>query len=407
MEIKDHPLIQDWLNTVSSSENTTRNYLITMKAFCEWTKKSPDELISEAEEESCKLMRLRNIKPYFINFRKHLLEENKAPLTVKGYMTGIKSFYRTNDIETPLLPRMRVATLEKNNEIPTKEDLQQVLKVCNVFERAIILVGASSGLAVNEIIKLKVKDFKKGYDPKTEVTTLKLRREKVQFDFVTFLTPEASRAVLDYLDHRNIRDNQHVRSDDNYLFINRNVPESFLKSKNDCERQLTREVFMKVYKAISIKSQKESPVNDWNLIRSHNMRKYFNSALLNAGADSFFTEYLMGHTIDSTRVAYFRASPENLKEIYLKFVPYLTIQKELVVSESAEFQRIKEENQTLKAEIARHIVERSELQELRTEIEQVKSMSYTVDPSTNIAWLNEPGGESINKKRKPLHKPNK
>jgi hypothetical protein len=94
--------------------------------------------------------------------------------------------------------------------------------------------------------------------------------------------------------------------------------------------------------------------------------------MLNSGADSFFTDFLMGHTLDETRAAYFRASPDKLKEIYLKFVPYLQVQKEADVSESPEYLRIKHENQILQTETTRHIVERSELQELKADFEKMK-----------------------------------
>lgn len=70
------------------------------------------------------------------------------------------------------------------------------------MEKAIVLVGTASGLAVNEITNLKIRDFKQGYDKETGITTLQLRREKTNYDFVTFLTPEASRTVLSYLEHR-------------------------------------------------------------------------------------------------------------------------------------------------------------------------------------------------------------
>ena len=76
--------------------------------------------------------------------------------------------------------------------------------------------------------------------------------------------------------------------------------------------------------------------------------------------------------MDNVRAAYFRANPEKLKEIYAKYVPYLTIQKELNISESPEYIRIKQENQILQAETARHVVERSELQEFRAEMEKMK-----------------------------------
>ncbi len=91
---------------------------------------------------------------------------------------------------------------------------------------------------------------------------------------------------------------------------------------------------------------------------------------MNNGADSFIVNFWMGHIQDETKSAYFRASAENgLKETYLKFVPHLTIQKEADVSESPEYLRIKQENQILQAETARHVVERHELQDLREQLE--------------------------------------
>ncbi|HEX3013700.1 MAG TPA: hypothetical protein VHO92_05460, partial [Methanobacterium sp.] len=87
---------------------------------------------------------------------------------------------------------------------------------------------------------------------------------------------------------------------------------------------------------------------------------------------SFFTNFLMGHTLDETQAAYFRAKPEELKEIYIKFAPFLIIQKEADVSESPEYLRIKQENHILQAETARHVVERSELRDMRAELEKIK-----------------------------------
>lgn len=82
------------------------------------------------------------------------------------------------------------------------------------------------------------------------------------------------------------------------------------------------------------------------------------------------TNFWMGHTLDDTQSAYFRASAENgLKDTYLKLVSYLTIQKEAEVSEDPDYQRIKQENQILAAETARHVVERKKLHDLKEQLE--------------------------------------
>jgi hypothetical protein len=215
---------------------------------------------------------------------------------------------------------------------------------------------------------------------------LKIQRTKTGVDFVTFLSPEASRAILEYLDYRSreVKEatpkrikqllKQKIVSDNGYLFVLRQIDDSYLQNFDEEIRKLTENAIQKMYRAISSKAKKNTQRRTYNTIRSHNMRKYFNSTLLNAGCDSFHVEYFMGHELDNTRAAYFRASPEKLKEIYQKYVPYLTIQKEANISESPEYVRIKQENQMLQAETVRHVVERSELQELRAEMEKMKEI---------------------------------
>lgn len=392
-QLKEDTIVNNWLS--GSKQSTRKTYLLSMKGFTEWVGKTPKELLEEAEADirSGKLMRERSVKQYLIGFREYLESKNLAPLTVKGRMVGVSSFFTSYDIELPKLPRSsrRAKPLQDHREIPTKEDLQEVLEHCDELEKAILLVGVSSGLSVNEIVELKVKDFYNGYDIATGIATLKLRRAKVDYDFITFLTPEASKAVLDYLSFRNReikithlrRENQlqkqKVINEKGYLFICRKVPAEFSKTGDEELRKLGDKAVIAIYERLSESSQKNSEFGVWNKVRSHNIRKYFNSALLNAGADSFFVNYLMGHTLDATQDAYYRASPEKLKEQYKKFVPYLTLQKEADISESPEYLRIKQENQILQAETARHVVERSELQELRAEMEKMKETTDNME----------------------------
>lgn len=350
-----------------------------MQIFTDWVDKTPEELLTEAEAESKLLMRQRHIKSYLTNFRKYL-QDTRAPTTVKGYLTGVKSFYNLYDIDLPPLPRLdkKARPMEKNNRVPTKEDLQEVLKVCDPLEKAIVLTGATSGLSANEIVRLKLSDL--NIDSEF-ITTLELTREKTGVKFCTFLTPESTKAVLEYLDFRNREGKtkrciQHVKqkvtSQNNFVFIKRHIPLSYTNSQDENERALDLEALVKIYRGISTKARKNTPVGTWNFIRSHTTRKFFNSTLYNAGCQSWAIEFMMGHEQDATRSAYYRPNPEQLKKMYKSYLPFLTIQKELDISTSPEFLKIKEENQTLLAETERHIVERTELVELKKTVQELQ-----------------------------------
>jgi integrase len=223
-----------------------------------------------------------------------------------------------------------------------------------------MLTGLSSGMGANELSKLTVRMFREGYDPKTEVTTIDMRRGKVGFDFITFLSPEASRAVWDYLDYRDrptktgrvitVEQQEKQRTtDDSYLFIVEKVPGEYLENRNEELRGLTAVGIGKMYQRISNRAGKDTVTGQYNTIRSHNMRKIFNSTLKNAGCDSDLVEYFMGHTLGGTKGAYYRPDVGKLKEIYIRFVPHLLISEEFELKE--ELKKKDEEQNKLQDDI--------------------------------------------------------
>ena len=388
-ELMKDEFVIEWLDALTAndaSDKTIRNYLAGLQFYTECLQKTPKELIleTEAEFKAGLSPREQTLKKKIIKFLNYLQARKLAPMSIRNHMSGVKSFYKHYEIALPAsLPKAgcRAETLEDNKPIPTKDDLRAVLKVCDPLERAILLVGASSGLPCEDIINLKVRNFKDGYESKTEITTMPLRRIKTKVDFITFLTPEASRAVWDYLESRDrtiktgneerqpVLDKQKVYSNEDYLFIGRHIPDSFLETRDDNERWFQDKGLVQLYYKLSEKAKKNTAKGRWNLIRSHIMRSYFDSVLKGNGCDSFHVEFWLGHKMDNTKSAYFRANPENEKELFKKYIPFLTIQKALDVSESPDFQRIKNENQALVAETVRNAVERQDITELKEQLE--------------------------------------
>jgi integrase len=403
-DLREDKEITDWFSGLKASANTKQAYFQALQSYTDWTGKTPLELLEEAEAEvrAGKLMRERKIRSYLTQFREYLDSQELAPLTVKSRMTGVLSFYKYNNIDLPVIPKsaLKAKPQQKRREIPTKEDIRHILNFADPLEKSLVLVGVSSGLSITEISNLKIKDFMDGLDEETGITTLNLVRQKVNYSFTTFLSPEATKVVQAYLDWRNREAKtenktqqkqllkQKVTSKDGYLFINRVISDEYLTTKKEKDkeklRKLTPVAIMGIYRRLNEEAGKSAPNGEYNLVRSHNFRRFFNSALLNAGAQQFVVDYFLGHTLDSTHDAYYRSNPNELKKIYSQYIPYITVAKALDISESPEYQEIKRENQILQAETAKHVVERSELQDLREQLEIANSDRIELEKNIDL-----------------------
>lgn len=407
MKISDIKLDENiigWLDEINARPNTRKNFIHSMSMYTDFLNMTPEELLDEADEDALLPIRKRKLKKHLIAFRVFLQGRELSDHTIRSHLTAIKSFYGSNEIILPKIKFEKPKTIKTNDQIPTKEDIQDCLHVCDPLEKAVMLAGISSGMAANEIRNVTLRQFKNGYDPDTEITTISMRRQKTGVDFVTFFSPEASRAILEYIAYRDRpvktegvrrkaqREKQRT-TEDSYLFILKIVSDTYLENHDEKIRQIGAATLEYMYRQISEKARKNT-ANGYNFIRSHTMRKYFNSCLLNAGCDSFHTEFWMGHQLSETQGAYFRANIQAQKELYMKYIPYLTIQKELNVSESPEYQRVIDENENLKQKVETLSVDRDEFRQIEKQIEidrmrhsiQIFKLYKKIHPDKDEAW---------------------
>ncbi|AKB28854.1 hypothetical protein MSSIT_2135 [Methanosarcina siciliae T4/M] len=248
-ELETDPAIQEWFASLIPGDATKQVYLYSMQEYTEHTGLSPIELIEEAEEEiqAGILPRKRKIRAYMLGFKQALIKKRLSDFTIRSRLTGVRSFYKAAYIEIPaqLSDRRRPMTIKENDQVPKKSDIRDVLKVADPLEKAVVLTGVSAGLPSNEIRKLRISDFKKGKNPETGITTLDLRRFKARVDFITFLTPEATAAIDEYLVYRDREakaptarrkrqlENQRVVSDDGFLFILRQIPPEYAETGDE------------------------------------------------------------------------------------------------------------------------------------------------------------------------------
>ncbi len=348
-DLRSDPLIKDWFRTRALKDATKDRYLEAMKYFTEMTKKTPIELIEEAESEikEGKVMRLRKIKAYLLDFKDYL-NGHYAPTSRETFFSAVRSFYQAYEIDLPrnLLKADDVLPLQRNqNHSFNKDIIRRMLHHANVRDQAIILTMKSSGMARREIIDLTYRQFREGYDRESKIAVMHMRRAKVNTDFVTFIDPEGTLAIIEYLrkTRRYFSDGFSKKFDETPLFMS-------LKGTGKIDEKTFDIIFWLLAQDMGLHTPaKTRETRKFNAIHSHNLRKFFRTTLLHSGMDDFLIHYLMGHKVSALNKAYFLEDAEKLKESYMAHMHALAINSGTNADLIKEHQRLKAEIERLKA----------------------------------------------------------
>lgn len=408
IELEKDDTILTWLEIINCAETTKASYLQSVSELTVMLDKTPAELIRAAKEEKKYLdMDERSINAIFVKFRSRLQSRNLAPITIRNRMNGIKSFYSAFKIETPVLKQRgkkgKARTLKENRRKPELEDLQKALKVCDLTEAAILLTGLSSGLSCIDITKLKYSDYINGYDPKSGLCLLELERVKTGVEFKTILSKEATDAINLYLEWRNRspntkntrRVNQIAKQNvtpDSYLFIKRDVPEKYLETRDEELRQLTRNSILKMYRSINERAGLSTEPGHWNVLRSHALRRVFNTRLSEAGCNVNVIERFMGHDLGGSMDGYLEMSDDSLKSIYEKYQPFLKVQSDLNVTESPDFKEAINERDQYRAMAQKLLTDNLALINDRAERQKelIRALPHDQQKTAFMEWVNKP-----------------
>jgi len=121
------------------------------------------------------------------------------------------------------------------------------------------------------------------------------------------------------------------------------------------------------------------PINQVLLVKeissAHTEHVSSSTYVVSATCCMFFVDFLMGHQLDGTHDAYYRANPISLREKFENFIPWLTIKKELNVTESPEFKKMKHMTDVIIKENAKLTVENADHIELRKKIDSVEEQN--------------------------------
>ncbi len=349
MDIGNDDKLIEWLDTIEAKEATRKVYIIHMTKFCECVGRTPSQLIDESitEIKEGKLPAERKAKGYVAKFKKCLSDQGYAPNSRQGAMAALKSFFKSYDmpLSQSIARSKNAQTLEGNNGFLKREDIIKLIaNAKNLREKAIILCMATSGMAIREIIDLKVGEIEIDNEG---IGTIRIRREKSGVDYTTFISPEASAVLRTYWDERNRNSEMKIKSKDDFAFVTYGY-----QSKG---KQLDPIVISQLFHTMGSQLGYENE-NGFVKSRSHALRKYFASTLEDNGFPKPKIDFMMGHTVSSIDKAYFNRDPSKLKELYKLHLPYLTFEKTIEVrsldtKDAKLLDELKKENEKLKHEV--------------------------------------------------------
>lgn len=347
MEIEQDEKFIEWLDAIEATESTRNAYLTHMKTFCQCVGKTPSELVKEAIQEikEGKLPAEKQTRSYMAKFKKCLKDKEYAPKSQMAALATLKSFYKSFDmpLSQSISRSKKAVILEENKGFLKREDvIKLVANAKNLREKAIILCMASSGMAIREIINLKINNVSIDNE---RIGTIIIRRQKSQTDYTTFISPEATTALKYYWEERNRNPETKIAGPEDYVFVSYGN-----RSKGNQLDPIT------VSRLFNIMGNQLGYGNGKGFIktRSHALRKYFSSTLENNGFPKNKVDFLLGHTVSDTDKAYFDPDPEKLKQLYKTYLPYIIFEKTIEIrslntEDAKKLKTLEEENKTLRS----------------------------------------------------------
>ena len=265
------------------------------------------------------------------------------PSSVPSYFTPIKKLLNSNDVAVNWR-RVTMTYPELDNVDDSRGwalgEIQRMLDHAkDPRTRAIILVMASSGMRIGGMF-LRWGDLTRMYDvggrivqegdlkgkAPDEIACVAVRVYSNSYaEYVTFVTPEAYRALMDYAVQWEAEAGRKP-GDGDPVFRSRRKPH-FMLGKTHITRMLIR-----VSSSAGVRKRQSGNPRKWEVPISNGFRRFRNKATKNAEtgesklAVHIKLEYMMGHSgISPLDRHYYKADIEEKAKTYVNMVPSLTI----------------------------------------------------------------------------------
>jgi integrase len=302
------------------SPNTLKNYKIALRQFFQFIYQSNEDVDILSERY---LSEKRDYRKDMLRFNKDMqtrLYRNRhlAPTTRIHRLNVVRAFLEENDITfkkrffTNLNGKVTEAISEEHT--PTSEEIRRIVAYMPIQGKALTLVLASSGMRLDEALRLKLENIDFNYEPvRIRIKSAITKTGKKRY---TFLTPEAVDALKEFLAYR-----------EQYMQIAAKRSKT-RKKTYDTIFPFTDDTFRAMWKTALQKTGllQYDELTGRMITRPHNLRKYFRLRAGQHGQDE--VEAMMGHQQGLNKVyAKFEGEygEKRLAQVYRKAIPDLSL----------------------------------------------------------------------------------
>lgn len=300
----------------TQSKSTLYRYVYEVFRFCNFLHVEPDDLILSllGSDGNPIPKQVKWIRKQIEAWMDELIAEDYAPKSIKLAIDAIKTWLWVNEIDVGKIA-LPVAYTRYPTRAPTPEELQRLIEVADLREKAMVSILALSGLRIGTLISLKYKHVKPDLEAGRIPVCIYIKAEETKgkfCDYFTFIGKEAVDYLKLYLEERkkgSAKIPPEEITDESPLF----------RTKEDVEvRPLT---YSGAYNALHNLMIKAGLITKDGRRRYelniHSFRKYFKTQLTAKGVPADYIEFMMGHKI-STYNDVKSLGIEKLREIYAR-----------------------------------------------------------------------------------------
>jgi len=295
----------------------------------------------------------RDVKRYW-----QYLMTKYAPKSIPVKLSIVRNFLETYEVEfkskfwKQMAKRGIGTDTVRVDEIPTLEQMRQLMTLADVKDRAFFLCMASSGMRESELIQLRKEHFDFKHTP-TKVS-IPGTMTKNRTGRITYISPEATNALQAWM---RIRTHYITENAKRFVALRKYLEDEFQKPVCSAEddgrvfpysESRVRERWNKLLEKAGDGFTEKDPVTGAYKLHLYVLRKYFNTRLLKV-IPKHVVEKLMGHDgyLDGS---YDRTTEQEMAEWYTKGESALYI---LMAPENQEdVEKVQNQMEVLQAQVA-------------------------------------------------------